>query len=95
MLIIILYGCILYVEINKENNMNKQRVFEGATVYIQGTEMTVTNLRFMTINGNVCARFEGVCTDSTRNDHIRNTGYNGATYGGNHHVYDFDAPTEK
>lgn len=60
-----------------------QELFEGATVWIQGYEFTVRNLRI--ING--VARFEGVCTANPRNDSIRNTSYNGGNYGGNKRVY--------
>ncbi len=72
--------------------MRKQDVYEGAIVYIQGHEFIVTNLRFMEINNKPTARFDGVCTESARNDSIRNTGYNGATYGGNNFIYNFTVP---
>lgn len=60
-----------------------QHLSEGATVYVQGYEFTVKNLRI--VDG--VARFTGVCTDNPRNDSIRKTSYNGGTYGGNSRVY--------
>lgn len=69
--------------------MTREKIFEGAIVNIQGHEFKVTNLRFIMINDKKTARFEGVCTDSDRNKSIINTGYNGATYGGNDFIYDW------
>lgn len=64
-----------------------QPLFEGATVWVQGYEFTVRNLRI--VNG--VARFTGVCTNNPRNDSIRHTSYNGGTYGGNHLIYSWEA----
>ena len=68
-----------------------QRVHEGATVMVQGFEFTATEVRWFdetdrfsgAAKGRRCVRFNGVCTDSSRNDSIRRTGFNGGTYGGN------------
>ena len=64
-----------------------QLVSEGLIVYIQGHEFIVSNVRVYQENGVAMnlpfVRFTGTCTDSPRNDSIRNTCYNGGTYGGN------------
>lgn len=72
--------------------MDKQKLNEGAIVYVQGFEMTVTNLRVIYHGDTPVARFNGVCTDSDRNKSIKGTAYDGGTYGGNHLAYDFDVP---
>lgn len=54
----------------------------GDTVRIQGYEFSVTNVRIITMaDGQEVVRFVGVCTDAKDNDPIRNTSYNGGTYG--------------
>lgn len=68
-----------------------QRVFEGATVVVQGYEFTATNVEWFdeadrfsgAAKGRRCVRFVGVCTDNPCNDDIRHTGYNRGVYGGN------------
>lgn len=63
--------------------MRKQLVSEGLIVYIQGYEFLVSNVREVIKQGEKCVEFTATCTENERNDSIRNTGYNGGTYGGN------------
>jgi hypothetical protein len=65
--------------------MKAQKLVEGGKVRVQGYEFIVTNLRIHPADGckEAFARFTGVCTDNPVNDSIRNTSYNGGTYGGN------------
>lgn len=70
-----------------------QHLEEGKTVMVEGYEMIVTNLRIVEdvyspqLPGKPIARFQGVFTDRPSNDELRNTSFNGGTYGGNHLVY--------
>ena len=67
-----------------------QTVRNGRLVYIQGYEFIVSNCRVHQVEGKPVLRFTGTCTPDKRNDDIRNTGYNGGTYGGNEQAYKFD-----
>jgi hypothetical protein len=70
--------------------MEIQHLVEKGTVWNCGYEFIVTNLRIVQINGKPTARFEGICTDNPVNDDIKNTGYNGGTYGGNNLAYTWE-----
>jgi hypothetical protein len=71
--------------------MTKQHLTEGGTVYVQGHQFTIRNLRTYTdSDGEEVARFEGECTSDDRNNDIRGTCYNRGTYGGNHLRYTWD-----
>jgi hypothetical protein len=63
-----------------------QKLFNGATVTVQGHEFTVSELFVK----NDVAYFTGTCTNDRANKSIKNTGYDGAVYGGNKQVYDWD-----
>lgn len=56
-----------------------QFVTEGGKVWVEGHEMIATNVT----SRNGVIRFRGICTGHASNDPIRNTGYNGGTYGSN------------
>lgn len=66
-----------------------QTIEEGAVVLVEGYEMIATNVTQVIKGEQECIRFKGTCTDNPRNDHIRHTGYNGGTYGGNRHCYNW------
>lgn len=68
---------------------NNQLLRNNGLVYVQGYEFLISNLRICNVNGVPAARFTGTCTANPRNDSIRNTGYNGGTYGGSRMVYDW------
>jgi len=56
----------------------------GDKIFLQGYLFEVTNIRLAdtyNIDNPKVVRFEGRCTSDERNDSIRNTGYNGGTYG--------------
>lgn len=67
--------------------MTTQHLINGSTVYVQGHEMIVSDLRIVEIQGQLRASFKGTCTNDKGNDSIRHTMYNGGTYGGNKFVY--------
>jgi len=52
---------------------------EGSKVWVQGHEFIARNV---TVSEGVL-RFKGICSDHPANASIRNTGYNGGTYGWN------------
>jgi len=58
---------------------------DGDRVMVQGFEFIATDVRIVhDVNGQpgrAAVRFKGVCTAAACNDFIRNTGYNGGTYG--------------
>ena len=73
---------------------NIQKLIEGDVIYLHGYEFTVTDLKEEVMHdGCIRAIFTGVCTDDSRNDGIRNSGYNHSQYGGNHRVYDWSSIT--
>jgi hypothetical protein len=53
----------------------------GDVVYIQGYEFIARDVRIVRSSEGGLCRFEAHCTDDARNDPIRNTPYDGATYG--------------
>lgn len=54
----------------------------GDIIYNQGYEFIATDVRRVLLTtGGDAIRYKGVCTDSDRNNSIRDTGYNGGTYG--------------
>ena len=75
--------------------MELQKVFEGATVYVQGYKMTATNViidryvDFSTKEKVVRVGFNGVMDECHKDSPLYNTGYNGGFYAGNHLAYDF------
>ena len=74
--------------------MGTQHLFNGGTVWVEGFEFVVTNLRIVESSfppimgpGVPVAQFVGVLTDNPCNDSIRGTMHDGATYGGNFRLY--------
>lgn len=83
--------------------MKAQHLANGGTVWVEGYEFVVTNLRIVEANfsrvsyglnipemqgpGVPVAEFTGVLTSNPCNNPIRGTMYDGATYGGNSRVY--------
>lgn len=56
----------------------------GDVVFVQGFEFLVSDVEFAEVGTTrFVVRFVGTCTDSPRNDSIRNTPYNGGRYGHN------------
>ena len=71
--------------------MTYQVVANGLTVVVQGYLMRVENVSTHLDAPNDLGyercrivRFTGRCTDNPVNDDIRNSAYNGGTYGGNY-----------
>lgn len=54
---------------------------EGDRIWLQGHEFKVTDLTKTEEDGKTSIRFKGVCTSHASNDNIRNTMYNGGSYG--------------
>lgn len=69
------------------SGLHLQKIENGKTVMIEGYEFAISNMQ--QIDDRIL--FTGTCTDSPRNDSIRNTSYNGGTYGGNKLKYRWDS----
>lgn len=60
------------------------RIVEGQIMNVCGYHFIATEVEYFTddeCDDCEILRYIGICTDESRNDSIRNTGYNGGTYG--------------
>lgn len=70
------------ISIKKNEIITIGGLHENDIITMYGYEFIVTNLNQQIRDGESCHYYKGICTSNKCNDGIRNTLYNGGSYGG-------------